>query len=356
MGRQSARIFYNNKDHKEVFFNGNYHNAIFMNGKIVWQKLAGSLDTNIPVSEKEIRFSPRCIPNHLFMKQRVSMGRPQIFYSYDITDTVEETGHYMETMAEETYSGGYFYFNMVDTTDNEYKVWYTQDHVAYHRFPYYLSFVEPYGSTTTTKTYEFRIMGEQDYAWYIETTRYTDTRNILQCKVVGNSVTVINRFKYDPNVSPPNIYGLGMEIDNHIVIEQSGKYYMFYEGFIYPTDISDFLETYTARFVDADYIYGIKTVGQVTTIERISKMGIRELVAEINDRRFFQGGVIKDGKYYYPSANSKRIFIYNFSNHEITDIPCPLVGTTNLFFYNNGKFDFMYAREGNLLSILEVEV
>ncbi len=41
MGRQSARMFFNGKDHKEAFFNGHYHRAMVINGETVWEKREG---------------------------------------------------------------------------------------------------------------------------------------------------------------------------------------------------------------------------------------------------------------------------------------------------------------------------
>lgn len=39
MGKQSARMVYQGKDHKDIYFQGNYHNAIVKNGEVVWYKL-----------------------------------------------------------------------------------------------------------------------------------------------------------------------------------------------------------------------------------------------------------------------------------------------------------------------------
>lgn len=44
MGRQSSRLYYNGKDHKDIYYNGKYHNAMYFKdqGGIIWQKLPGS--------------------------------------------------------------------------------------------------------------------------------------------------------------------------------------------------------------------------------------------------------------------------------------------------------------------------
>jgi hypothetical protein len=46
MGRQSSRLYYNGKDHKDIYYNGKYHNAMFFKdqGGLIWQKLADSAE------------------------------------------------------------------------------------------------------------------------------------------------------------------------------------------------------------------------------------------------------------------------------------------------------------------------
>lgn len=39
MGRQSSRIFFQGKDHKEIFFRGHYHRAAYIGNQLVWEKL-----------------------------------------------------------------------------------------------------------------------------------------------------------------------------------------------------------------------------------------------------------------------------------------------------------------------------
>lgn len=39
MGRQSSRIFFQGKDHKEIFFRGHYHKAAYIGNILVWEKL-----------------------------------------------------------------------------------------------------------------------------------------------------------------------------------------------------------------------------------------------------------------------------------------------------------------------------
>ena len=39
MGKQSARLYYQGKDHKDIYFNGNYHVKMYKASELVWEKL-----------------------------------------------------------------------------------------------------------------------------------------------------------------------------------------------------------------------------------------------------------------------------------------------------------------------------
>lgn len=41
MGKQSARLIYQGKDHKDIYFQGKYHRAMYLGNKLLWEKLAG---------------------------------------------------------------------------------------------------------------------------------------------------------------------------------------------------------------------------------------------------------------------------------------------------------------------------
>ncbi|MCM1416676.1 MAG: hypothetical protein NC430_12235 [bacterium] len=50
MGRQSARMYYQGKDHKDVYFQGNYHRAMYVGDELVWMKLGG--ENYIPIMRR----------------------------------------------------------------------------------------------------------------------------------------------------------------------------------------------------------------------------------------------------------------------------------------------------------------
>lgn len=39
MGRQSSRIYYQGKDHKDIYFQGHYHEKMYIGNQLVWEKL-----------------------------------------------------------------------------------------------------------------------------------------------------------------------------------------------------------------------------------------------------------------------------------------------------------------------------
>lgn len=39
MGRQSSRLIYKNKDHKDILFQGKYHNAMYLGSQLLWKKI-----------------------------------------------------------------------------------------------------------------------------------------------------------------------------------------------------------------------------------------------------------------------------------------------------------------------------
>lgn len=52
MGRQSSRLIYRGKDHKDIYYNGHYHDAMYLsdskgNVKLLWEKLKGTLVKNV---------------------------------------------------------------------------------------------------------------------------------------------------------------------------------------------------------------------------------------------------------------------------------------------------------------------
>lgn len=41
MGKQSARIYYQGKDHRDIYYGGHYHDAMYLGSQLLWKKIAG---------------------------------------------------------------------------------------------------------------------------------------------------------------------------------------------------------------------------------------------------------------------------------------------------------------------------
>lgn len=51
MGKQSARLYYGGKDHKDIYFQGNYHRAMYKGDELMWMKLSG--EKYIPIMRRK---------------------------------------------------------------------------------------------------------------------------------------------------------------------------------------------------------------------------------------------------------------------------------------------------------------
>ena len=62
MGRQSSRLIFQGKDHKDIYYQGHYHDAMYLGNQLLWEKLYGKLEpvlyeditTEIPEEHKKI--------------------------------------------------------------------------------------------------------------------------------------------------------------------------------------------------------------------------------------------------------------------------------------------------------------
>lgn len=51
MGRQSSRIYYQVKDHKEIYYGGHYHKAMYIGSQLVWEKLKLGVTWEVAVGD-----------------------------------------------------------------------------------------------------------------------------------------------------------------------------------------------------------------------------------------------------------------------------------------------------------------
>lgn len=103
MGKQSSRIYFQEKDHKDIWFQGNYHNAMYVGSQLVWKKLPVGKNIYLLGGRSEIadyngKFG---YTDHiLFLRKKgfVSVFDGYIQYSNDLTAWVRlheiEDGYY----------------------------------------------------------------------------------------------------------------------------------------------------------------------------------------------------------------------------------------------------------------------
>jgi desulfoferrodoxin (superoxide reductase-like protein) len=79
MGKQSARLYYDGKDHKDIFFQGNYHRAMYKGNRLVWEKITEG--NHIPYISRE---GNDMVLKVLYVDGRttVTVGNSKKFVSY----------------------------------------------------------------------------------------------------------------------------------------------------------------------------------------------------------------------------------------------------------------------------------
>lgn len=79
MGKQSARMYYDGKDHRDIYFKGNYHRAMYKGGQLVWKKITEG--KRIPYIFKE---EDNLVLRVLYIDGRttVTVGNSKKFVSY----------------------------------------------------------------------------------------------------------------------------------------------------------------------------------------------------------------------------------------------------------------------------------
>ena len=62
MGKQSARMYFRGKDHKEIYYQGHYHDAMYIGSTLVWEKLKAEQPSGTPLDG----FSAICYYNGFY--------------------------------------------------------------------------------------------------------------------------------------------------------------------------------------------------------------------------------------------------------------------------------------------------
>lgn len=77
MGKQSARIYFQGKDHKEIYYQGHYHDAMYIGSTLVWEKLKTEQPSGTPLEG----FSAICYYNGFYYVVNYDSSR-YILYLY----------------------------------------------------------------------------------------------------------------------------------------------------------------------------------------------------------------------------------------------------------------------------------
>lgn len=352
MGRQSARIWYNGKDHKEVYYNGIYHNAIYMNGRVVWQKLASTLDTNYNVNEKTaVAYT---LSDHLFLYEK--SRNPKIVYRYDLSGgKITEKAISMppeNTAHGENFNCGIYYYRY------ETRVYYTKDHITYEDIPSTLTFTEPYNpdgtGRNTEKTYQFQTFSE-NYVWYKETTQYSGTSNTIKCRAFIGDVTVSERFIY-PNKLGLQIYGLAStNVVDSILVSDDFQPKLF-NGILLPNSLGSIVNDRKAFYYD-DHTYYVLSQYNNFQLTKVNELAMYE---DYSDKDFKNpSSKFFIYKNYVLSKIANEIHIYNFFTKEDTLIKIPSMSKDLGFYLLNEQLYYAYGRResGNYyLSLMAINL
>lgn len=82
MGRQSSRLIYKGKDHKDIYFQGHYHDAMYVGSRLVWEKIPDKIEV-ITFSDTKMQsgeVSPDMLAEDCFV---TNDGNIVIFFTKD---------------------------------------------------------------------------------------------------------------------------------------------------------------------------------------------------------------------------------------------------------------------------------
>lgn len=116
MGRQSARMYYQGKDHKDIWFNGHYHDRMYMGSRLVWKKIKEGLTEKYYIDNGWY--------NNRFFAQN---GETALIAKYEIGEniTVYRTKDFEsleEALVTETYTDSSQYVSWITSIQNTFFV------------------------------------------------------------------------------------------------------------------------------------------------------------------------------------------------------------------------------------------
>lgn len=227
MGKQSSRMIYRGKDHKDIYFSGHYHNAMYKGSRLVWRKLydrycSFNADRVVELDDREIIIGDESVytytaiqhnDNYSIATFRVKETRECFTaFSSDLMkwkrvrelDGVIDDDHYMTTVYTANFNGFWVY-------------------QLYHEFVYYIEIDDYDNSYTVTEAeipkvvllpYQSSGISNNFYAVHKEKT----DKNMLYIAKKNGEVEVKQLgHPFDRNTAPdPNM--LFANIDDHLYI------------------------------------------------------------------------------------------------------------------------------------------
>lgn len=368
MQQQSARLYYQGRDHKDIFFQGCYHDKMYVGNQLVWEKYYDEIhDSNIIITNFMYEGGDTN-PVVLFLGGFSGSAERQnkLVCSFDGENITGEKVQ-LERVAELKMSGGRKYYYQSYNAEGEKYILYTTDIKTYNRVP-----LEIHETTTDDeghvydKTYKFGTFTEH-YAWYYEESEYSNTLNLVQYSMEGAG-GISNRIDLSDSFRKFKIHSsFAMDGDNLILLDTiNNKYYMCWDG-ILAHSMDDFFEEnhYSRFFYGSTYAYKMERTEPLhAMIVGYDMSGVRDSFTLVDtEYPIMNFRVIGNNKaliqctsalYMHDIATRDTKELYLPENHNL--IQRQGQDTMYVYEYNNGYYLVLKNATTNCLSLLKLEV
>lgn len=188
MGKQSARIYYQGKDHKDIYYDGHYHDAMYLGSQLLWKKIKQGWE--LAGYFEGTGFCQKVTyGNGMFLFWSCTKSQIQLIVTSDCGESFQIYSHsagkyyFQPSYIKVYYASGHFIilnpeFICTTTDGSDFNIVYTR---SYHAGPYSITY--SFGSAPRNHE-EFYVYGNVAYANF--------GGNIVKSAVV-NSGIVSNR-------------------------------------------------------------------------------------------------------------------------------------------------------------------
>lgn len=156
MGRQSSRLYYNGKDHKDIYYNGKYHNAMYYKnqGGLIWQKLDDELNVGMSVISTKITDLEKVWGINRMIPERPEI-ESNIVKSYNYSTGIGDTA-FDTIIAGQGRAFGYSNISKMAyawvSSDGKYWKKYSTQYAVYSIYPCYDGFIYANGKIVSKVT------------------------------------------------------------------------------------------------------------------------------------------------------------------------------------------------------------